>query len=191
MVRIVRSLIAGTMPSSTACRARSLLVQWVMCSPLATGSRQANRTISARWRGGNPGGSPGSLRRCEEAGQARALVATADPPDGRGVVLRLDGQQLDRFPGSNAEDDPRSLDLIPGQRPTPGDLLQYRNVMKDNPQGARFSTTHGASPVVGPSYGIQRTGCPEFLALLRARDTMASPIPPSPRMTLPVMRCGE
>jgi hypothetical protein len=58
------------------------------------------------------------LRRREEAGQARALVATAGPPDGRGIVLCLDGQELDRFPRGDAEDDSRPLDLVPGEGPT-------------------------------------------------------------------------
>src|SRR5215469_7465289 len=101
------------MPSATACRARSLLDQWVMCRPLATGSKQASSTIWALWRGGNPGGPPGALRRSQEAGQPRVLVAAADPPDRRGVVSGLDSQELDRFPGGNAQDDPRPLDLEP------------------------------------------------------------------------------
>ena len=50
-------VMAGTMPSVTACRARSSLVQWVMCNPSAIGSRQASSTICARWRGGNRGRS--------------------------------------------------------------------------------------------------------------------------------------
>src|SRR6185437_9762696 len=89
MRRIVRSEMAGTIPSSTACRAKSSLDQWVMCSPLATGSRQARATIWARWRGGNPTGTSGSGWRGEQSGQAAPLVAAAGPPDGGLVALHL------------------------------------------------------------------------------------------------------
>src|SRR4051812_40916949 len=141
-----------------------------MCRPFATGSKQASSTIRALWRGGNPGGPPGALRRSQEAGQPRALVAAADPPDRRGIVLGLGGQGLNRFPGGNAQDDPRPLDLEPGERPTTGDVLQDRGIMGNDLQGTRFSTTHGATPVAEPGYRAQRTDRPHFLALLRARD---------------------
>jgi hypothetical protein len=39
------ALILGTILSATAWRARSWLVQWVICNPLAIGSRQASCTI--------------------------------------------------------------------------------------------------------------------------------------------------
>ena len=159
------------MPSATAWRARSSLDQWVMCRPLATGSRQASRTIWARWRGGNPGGAPGRVRRGQQAGQPRVLVAAAGPPDGRGIVLRLDGQELDRFPGGDAQDDPSPLDLVPGEGPLRAISCKIGASCGSDRQGARLSSTHGATPVAGPRYGIQRTGRPEFLALLRARDT--------------------
>ena len=41
----VLGLMADTMPSATAWRAKSALVQWVTCSPSAMGSRQASSTI--------------------------------------------------------------------------------------------------------------------------------------------------
>ncbi len=37
--------MAGTIPSSTAWLARSWLVHWVMCEPLATGSKQSNQPL--------------------------------------------------------------------------------------------------------------------------------------------------
>src|SRR6476469_2866257 len=66
--------MASTMPSATAWRARSWLVQWVMCSPSAIGSRQASSTIWARWRGGN-------LQRMPQVGfvQQEAFVLDLEP----------------------------------------------------------------------------------------------------------------
>src|SRR4051812_23973048 len=104
-----------TIPSLTAWRARSWLVQWVMCRPLAIGSRQANSTTWARCRGGNPGRSTGPLGGMQEVGQARDLVATADPPDGRGIALSAEGQRSDRLPRGDGQEDLSPLDLIPGE----------------------------------------------------------------------------
>src|SRR5262245_61742741 len=107
--------MAGTIPSSTAWRARSWLVQWVMCRPLAIGSKQASRTIWARWRGGKPGRSPGPLGRSQEVGQARGLVAAADPPDGRRIARGAEGERSDRLARGDGQEDLGALDLIPGQ----------------------------------------------------------------------------
>src|SRR5512144_1861949 len=106
-----------------------------MCRPWAIGSRQASWTIWARCRGGNPGGPPGPVRRYQEAGQSRVLVAAAGPPDGRAVALRPDGQLVDRCPGRNAQYDPGPLDLIPGEGATAGDLLQNRGIVVSDLQG--------------------------------------------------------
>jgi len=81
---------------------------------------------------------------------------------------------LDRLPGGDAQDDASPLDLIPGERPTTGDLQQDRGIVRADPQGKRFSTTHGATPVAGVQGKFQRTGSPEIVALLRAGDTSAS-----------------
>src|SRR5512135_1389026 len=166
--------MAGTIPSATAWRAKSGLVQWVMCRPLAIGSRQASRTISARCRGGNPGRPPGSVWWCQEAGQSRVLVEATNPPNRRAVALSAEGQLMDRFPGGDAQDDLCPLDLIPGEGLTAGDLLQDRGIVGSNLQNQRFSTTHGTTPVAEVRCGIQHTGCPEFVALLAARDTRPS-----------------
>src|ERR1700682_2107403 len=144
-----------------------------MCRPLAIGSRQASLTISARCRGGNPGRPPGSVWWCQEAGQSRVLVAAANPPNRRAVALRAEGQIVDRFPGSDAQDDLCPLDLIPGEGSHAGDLLQERGIVGSNLQNQRFATTHGTTPVAEVRYGIQHTGFPEFVALLAARDTRA------------------
>jgi len=67
-------------------------------------------------------------------------------------MLCLNSQELDRFPGGDAQDDSRPLDLVPREGTTPDDLLQDRSIMGNNPQGARFSTTHKATPVAEPQY---------------------------------------
>src|SRR4051812_14112355 len=97
--------MAGTMPSTTAWRARSWLVQWVMCKPSAMGSRQARLMIPARCRGGN-------LLRTAHAGlvqqerlQAALLVATTDPPDGAGITLQAVGYGPDGFTSGDGQDD--------------------------------------------------------------------------------------
>ena len=47
---------------------QSSLVQWVICRPSATGSRQASSTIWARWRGGNRDRAARPRGRVQEAG---------------------------------------------------------------------------------------------------------------------------
>jgi hypothetical protein len=85
---MVRGLMESMMPSATAWRARSWLAQWVMCSPLAIGSRQASPTIWARCRGGNLLGPPWAGVVQQESGKAALLVASADPPDGGGIAFQ-------------------------------------------------------------------------------------------------------
>ena len=111
---MVRALMAGTMPSTTAWRARSLLVQWVICKPSAMGSRQASATSWALWRGGNP-------LRVSQAGvvqqeflQAALLVAAADPPDRGPVTPQAVGYGVDRLPCGNGQDNAGRLDLKEG-----------------------------------------------------------------------------
>jgi hypothetical protein len=86
-------------------------------------------------------------------------------------VLHPDGQELNRFPGGNTQDDPRPLDLEPGERPTTSDAAQDRSITGSDLQGTRFSTTHGTTPVAGTGYRAQRTDGRQFLALLCASDT--------------------
>src|SRR5262245_60352664 len=97
--------MAGTIRSTTAWRARPLLVQWVMCKPAAIGSRHAKVTIWPRCRGGN-------LLRPAHAGlvqqerlQAALLVAATDPPDGAGMTLQALGYGADGFTSGNGQDD--------------------------------------------------------------------------------------
>src|SRR5512135_582855 len=119
--RTVLGLMAGTMLSRTACRARSSLAQWVMCRPLATGSRQASSTICARWRGGNPlGAARIPLAVVGEQGrQAGLLITSAGPPDGGLIALHLSGDGLPPLTGGDGQDDSSPADLIPGQGSTP------------------------------------------------------------------------
>jgi hypothetical protein len=130
--------------------------------------------IWARWRGGNPGRSAGPAGRLQEVGQTGALVAPADPPDGRGMALGADGQGLDRLARRDGEEDLGPLDLIPGQRPTPGDLLEDRSIVGSDLQGSRSSATHGAAPRAGRGDQSQPNSRPEFLALLSSRPTRAA-----------------
>src|SRR5207244_786549 len=131
------------MPSATAWRARSALVQWVMCKPSAIGSRQASSTIWARWRGGN-------LLRTSQAGlvqqeclQAALLVTAADTPDRGAVALQARGHRLDGLPRGNGEHDAGVLDLKEGQVAAARDGLQDRSIRSRHGQGTRLSATHG------------------------------------------------
>ena len=108
------------MPSATAWRAKSALVQWVMCSPSAIGSRQASSTIWARWRGENLLGTPDPGTVQQEFVQAAVLVAAADPPDGGPVTRQPRGDRLDRFAGGDGQHDPGMLHLEPGQAAAAG-----------------------------------------------------------------------
>src|SRR4051794_32514982 len=115
MRRTVRPLMAGTMPPLIAWRARSSLVQWVMCSPLAMGSRQASSTIWARWRGGNLLGTPQERIVQQEFLQAALLVAATDTPDGGPITLQAGSDGLDGFPGGHGQHNAGMLNLEEGQ----------------------------------------------------------------------------
>src|SRR5438876_10807457 len=105
--------MVSTMPSPTAWRAKSELLQCVMCSPLAIGSRQADCTICARCRGGKllratrPRGLP------QHDIEAVLFIAAADAPDRGRVALHLAGQCLDPLAGSDPQEDSGMLDLEP------------------------------------------------------------------------------
>ena len=133
------------MPSATAWRARSPLVQWVICSPSATGSRQASSTIRARCRGGNLLGTPEAGVVQQEFFQSAPLVTAADAPDGGPVALHPGGDRLDRLPGGDGQHDPGVLDLEPGQAATVGHALQDGGVRIGHRQRARSASTHGAT----------------------------------------------
>src|SRR5262245_57151133 len=138
--------MASTMPSATAWRARSALVQWVICSPSATGSKQANSTIWARWRGGN-------LLRAAQAGiieqefrQAALFVAAAHPPDRGRVAFQSAGDGLDRFTSGNGQDDACVLDLEPGQTSATGNRFKDGDIGGSERQRARLASTHRPPP---------------------------------------------
>jgi hypothetical protein len=156
--------MVSTMPSLTAWRARSALVQWVMCSPSAIGSRQASSTIWARWRGGNLLGTPDAGVVQQEVFQPALLVAATDPPDGGPVTLQARGDNLDRFAGGDGQHDPGMLDLKPGQAATPGYALQDGGIGSSDGQGARSASTHRATSDVRVRSYLQHTHWPEFVA---------------------------
>src|SRR5205823_13544761 len=101
---MVRGLIDSTIPSAMACRAKSLLDQWVMCSPSATGSRQAKATIWACWRGGNPGRAARPLGPFEEPAYARVAVAPAGAPHRAHVALQAGGDGRGPLPRGDRQD---------------------------------------------------------------------------------------
>jgi len=159
----VRGLIAETMPSATAWRARSWLVQWVRCSPSAIGSRQASSTIWARCRGGN-------LLRATQAGfvqqellQAALLVAATDTPDGSRIALKTSGDGLNGFTGGNGQDDAGMLDLEPSQLPGSGNSLKDCQIRGNDNQRARFPATHRSTSHAKAGLILQHTATPNFL----------------------------
>src|SRR5271168_3296950 len=107
--------MVGTIPSATAWSARSSRDQWVMCSPRANGSKQANATIWARWRGGNRGVSPRSLAASigEQPRHAVASITLAGPPDRGLFALHLGSDGLGPLASRDRQDDPRPLHLEP------------------------------------------------------------------------------
>src|SRR3954452_13796774 len=106
--------MSETMPSWAAWRASSSLDQWVMCRPLATGSKQARATIWARCRGGNPLGASRTARGSQQAGQAMLLVAAAGSPDGGLVALDLEGNRTVPHTSGIGQHDASPTDLGPG-----------------------------------------------------------------------------
>src|SRR5262249_48080470 len=145
MRRTLRGLMASTRPSCTAWRARSALDQWVMCRPRATGSRQANWMIWARWRGGNALGAARTVGVGQGPGGAVSLVTAAVAPDGGRIALPTGGNVVDRFASGDGQDDPRALDLEEGQPGLLCDALEVGAVTRSERNGARFPTAHGAA----------------------------------------------
>src|SRR5690348_15238010 len=124
MRRTMAGLMASTIPSATAWRARSALDQCVMCSPSATGSRQASSTTWARCRGGNLLRPPLAGVVQQEFLQPALLVAAADAPDGGAVALQPGGDIADALSGGDGQDDSGVLHLEPGQAAAVGHGLQ-------------------------------------------------------------------
>src|SRR5262245_31702805 len=112
--------MAPTIRWATAWRARSWLVQWVMCSPSAIGSRQASPTICARCRGGNLQRSPRAGHIEQEVFPASVLLAATDPPDRGWVALHAGGHRADRFATGDGQHNAGMLDLEPSQVPGSG-----------------------------------------------------------------------
>src|SRR5262249_7386753 len=140
MRRTVRGLIESMMPSAMAWRARSWLAQWVMCSPLAIGSRQASWTIWALCRGGNLLGTPRAGFVQQEFGKATLLVASAGPPDGGAVAAELGGYLADGIARSDSQDDACVLDLEPTEAAVVCHYFQDGDVSVGQFQRARFAS---------------------------------------------------
>jgi hypothetical protein len=162
--------MVSTMPSATAWRANSKLVQWVMCKPLAIGSKQPNSTIWARWRGGKLLWATGTRAFPQHAAEAVLLVTAANPPNGADVALGLDGNVLDALSASNAQEDLRMPHLEPRPRTAPCYRFQDRNITGIRHQTTRFSTAHGQPPLPEMASISRSAAAREFLALFRARD---------------------
>src|SRR5438093_5065321 len=105
MRRTVRGLMAAIIPLATAWRARSGLLQCVMCKPCARGSKQAKATICARCKGGNALRAARSWLLRQQLCQSALFVATTDTPDCGDMALRLAGYGLDAFSSSDGQHD--------------------------------------------------------------------------------------
>ena len=138
--------MASTIPSATARRARSALVQCVMCSPSATGSRQASSTIWARCRGGNLLRAPQAGVVQQELLQPTPLVAAADAPDGGPVALQPGCDIVDTLSASDGQDNAGMLHLEPRQATTTGNGFQDRPIRRRDGQRGRSSATHEGAP---------------------------------------------
>jgi len=114
-----------------------------MCSPLATGSRQASWTIWARCRGGNLLGTAhaGSLQ--QEFLQAALLVTAAGTPDGGPTTLQTGSNRLAGFPRGDSQHDTGTLDLEEGQVAAVCHGLQNGSIRSSDSQGMGLSATHG------------------------------------------------
>src|SRR4051794_25397058 len=141
--------MAGTIPRSTAWIARSLLVQCVMCSPWAIGSKQASSTIWARCRGGNPGRTARSRGVVQQPVEPALAGASAGAADGLDIALHLEGHDAGALPLGGRQDRPRPADLIPRQRLATRDLLRRDSIMGGDRQGRRSSTTHRTASDAG------------------------------------------
>ncbi len=158
--------MASTIPSATAWRARSALVQCVRCSPSATGSRQASSTIWARWRGGNLLRAPQAGVVQQEFGQPAPLVAPADAPDGGPIALQPGGDRADTLPAGDGQDDAGMLHLEPTQAATASARIGRSASGMVNGVGLRprmREPPRRACP--------QHNRCPQFVAGLRSRTT--------------------
>ena len=127
------------------------LDQWVMCNPLAIGSRHANSTIRARWRGGNLLGMSRARIVGQDVPYATLSITTADAPDGGAIALQAVGDLADALSGGHGQNDPGMLDLEPSQATVVRDELQDRNVRSREGQRARLSTTHEQASTKGLS----------------------------------------
>ena len=139
------------MSSAMAWRANAALDQWVTCKPLATGSRQANSTIWARWRGGNLLGMSRAWIVGQDVLQATFSVALADPPDGGAIALQTTGDLAGTLSSGNGQDDPGMLDLEPSQTTIVRNELQDWSIRFGEGQRARLSTTHEQASAKGLS----------------------------------------
>src|SRR5512144_1635128 len=101
--------------------------------------------IWARWRGGNPLGTPRAVRLSQEGRESGLLVAAAEPPHGGGVALPARGDLLHRFTARDRQDDPGLLDLAVGEGDLACDALQAGKITAGQRNGARFATAHGAA----------------------------------------------
>jgi hypothetical protein len=79
----------------------------------------------------------------QELVQAPLLVAATDPPDGGPIIAEPGGDCLDRFPGSNSQDDTGMLDREPGQVAGLSDRSQDREISVRDGDRTRFAATHG------------------------------------------------
>jgi len=139
----VAGSIAATIPSRTACRANSVLLQWVTCRPRAIGFRQASWTIWDRCRGGNPRRSPRALRGRDQPAEAVALVTTAGAPDGGRVALVGVGDCLNSTAVGDRQHDPGAADLEPGGAQTTGQPPERLLIIRGDRQRSGVSASHG------------------------------------------------
>jgi len=103
--------------------------------------------------------------------QAALRVTAADPPDGGAVAFQPSSDRLDRFPGSDSENDPGMLDLEPSQSATVRHGLQDRGIRSSQGQGARFPSAHAATSNARIQDYCQHTPAPEIVAAFMARAT--------------------
>src|SRR3954447_9795796 len=172
MRRTARPSIAATIPSATACRARSSLDQWVTCSPRATGSRQASCTTRARCRGGKPFGPARTVRCRHQPLHSPPFVEAAGAPDRGAVASHPIGNGIDPLPVGDRQHGAGAADLEPWQRLAAGDLSQGGGIPRPERQVARFSTTHPDTSVCHRRYLDRRPMRPtQFFALLLTGTT--------------------
>src|SRR2546430_3395781 len=101
--------------------------------------------IRARWRGGNPLGTPRAVRGRHQRPESGLLVAAAQAPNGGGGTLPTSGDGGHRFTTSDRQDDPGPLDLEVGEGDLACDASQAWEITAGKRNGARFATAHGAA----------------------------------------------